>query len=272
MTTSNQFIAFFGATGGCTNVCLAHTLNACYNATALARTPSKLIDMLISQGVTQDKIDHQLKIIKGDISDLSAIKNVLLSINDNGGSPLVASHIISGIGGAPKFQKSIKRPITIDNPTICTTGITNIMQVLREIYHEYPSMTETKPSITVISSTGISSVQEDVPFGFQTLYHVILKRPHEDKKAMEQLVVENMNESNESQRLFRGVICVRPSLLMGDHDIKKGKGYDQIKVGSEDQPAIGYTIHRADVGEWMYENVIKSGGESYFGQKVTLTN
>ncbi|KAF9169853.1 hypothetical protein BGX21_007998 [Mortierella sp. AD011] len=268
--TSNQFIAFFGATGGCTNACLVHTLNAGFHATALARTPSKLTDMLHTQGISQSTIDTQLTIIKGDIADITAIKNVLFSNKD--GNTIIASQIISGVGGTPQMRWSMKRPVTIDNPEICATTMNNIMNALREIYTEYPSTTQHKPSISIISTTGISDVHEDVPFGFQSLYHVALADPHKDKKEMERLIAENMAEADESMQLFRGFVAVRPSLLVGDQNIKKGKGWEKLKVGQEDKPAVGYTVHRADVGQWIFEQVIKSGGESYFGQRVTLTN
>ncbi|KAG0017594.1 hypothetical protein BGZ81_010660, partial [Podila clonocystis] len=79
MTVSSQFIAFFGATGGCTNATLVHTLNAGIHVRALARTPSKLNDMLLAQGISQTIIDTQLTIVKGDIASIPAIKSVLLS-------------------------------------------------------------------------------------------------------------------------------------------------------------------------------------------------
>ncbi|KAF9426888.1 hypothetical protein BGZ76_002556, partial [Entomortierella beljakovae] len=127
------------------------------------------------------------------------------------------------------------------------------------------------PSITVISTTGVSDIQ-DVPFGFRFLYHIVLADPHKDKKEMERLITENMTETDESSRAFRGAIVVRPSLLTGDHDVKGGQGYQKLRVGQEDKPVLGYTIHRADVGQWIFEEVVKNGGEQYFGQKVTLTN
>ncbi|KAI8598406.1 hypothetical protein EDD21DRAFT_382580 [Dissophora ornata] len=269
-SASSQFIAFFGATGGCTNACLVHTLNAGLNATALARTPSKLTDMLLAQGISQATIDSQLTVIKGDIADLAAIKSVLLSNKDSGAA--IALQIISGIGGTPKMQWSLKTPVTIDNPEICATATKNIMQALREIYAEYPSTAQYKPSITVISTTGVSDVREDVPFAFRFLYHVTLADPHKDKKEMEGLITENMAEPTESTRLFRGAIVVRPSLLTGDQRVKGGKGWQKLKVGQENKPAIGYTVHRADVGQWIFEQVIKTGGESQFGQKITLSN
>ncbi|CAO3572257.1 unnamed protein product [Mortierella alpina] len=268
-TLNNSFVAFFGATGGCTNACLVHTLNAGFHAAALARTPSKLTDMLLAQGVSQTILDAQLTVVKGDIADIAAIKNVLLSTKST--TPALASQIISGIGGTPQMQWSLKRPVTIDNPNICATATTNIVRALREIYAEQPSTAQHKPSITVISTTGVSDVREDVPFGFQTLYHVVLADPHKDKKEMERILTEDSALPEESARVFRGTIKIRPSLLTGDSNVKGGKGWQKLKVGLENKPAIGYTIHRADVGEWIYEQIVKTGGESRFGQSITLT-
>ncbi|KAI1311606.1 hypothetical protein EDD11_003346 [Mortierella claussenii] len=268
---STKFIAFFGATGGCTNASLVHTLNAGLNATALARTPSKLIDMLHAQGVAQSVIEAQLIVIKGDIADIAAIKKVILSNKDN--HVTIASQIISGIGGTPQLQWSLKRPVTIDNPEICATVANNIMQALQEIYAEHSLLTLQKPSITVISTTGVSDIQEDVPFGFRFLYHVALADPHKDKKEMERLVTANVAQSDESSRMFSGAIVIRPSLLTGDQNVKSGQGWKKLKVGQEEKPAIGYTVHRADVGQWIFEQIIKSGDdERWFGQKITLTN
>ncbi|KAF9156126.1 hypothetical protein BG015_007168 [Linnemannia schmuckeri] len=264
MTTSTtNYIAFFGATGGCTNACLVHTLNAGFHATALARTPSKLTDMLLAQGLDQSTIDTQLTIVKGDISDIPAIKSVLTR-----NTAQLASQTISGIGGTPQMQMSLRRPVTIDNPEICATATKNITLALQEIYKANPTTAQQKPSITVISTTGVSNIKEDVPFGFQTLYHVVLADPHKDKKEMERLVTENTGI------VFSGAVIIRPSLLMGDQSVKGGQGWEKLRVGREEEPAVGYTVHRADVGEWIFEKVVKAGdgGESFFGQKVTLTN
>ncbi|KAF8942737.1 hypothetical protein BGZ47_006178 [Haplosporangium gracile] len=268
MTTSpsTQFIAFFGATGGCTNACLVHTLNAGFHATALARTPSKLTDMLLAQGLSQSIINTQLTIVKGDIADIHAIKNVLT--NNSNDTVNIASQIISGIGGTPQMRMSLSKPMTIDNPEICATATKNIIQSLQEIYASHPSKTHHRPSITVISTTGVSDVREDVPYGFRTFYHVVLADPHKDKKVMEDLVVANASPAT---GVFRGAVIIRPSLLKGDQNVKGGKGWQKVKVGVEDKPAVGYTIHRADVGQWICEQIVKTGGESRFGQKVTLT-
>lgn len=104
MTSSSTFIAFLGAT-------------------ALARTPSKLIDMLIAQGVSESIIDNQLTIVKGDIADILTIKFALFSTKTH----TIASQIISGVGGTPQMRMSLFKPMTIDNPEICATTTQNII-------------------------------------------------------------------------------------------------------------------------------------------------
>ncbi|KAG0229844.1 hypothetical protein BGW42_001309 [Actinomortierella wolfii] len=274
--SANSFIAFFGATGGCANACLAFTLKAGLQATALVRTPSKLTDMLLAQGISQATIDSQLTVVKGDIADVSAIKNVLYTSTKDNATPRLASTIVSGIGGAPKLQKSFKNPMTIDNPEICATATRNILKALHEISlaSGTPGSHDSKPVMTVISTTGLSDIKEDVPFGFRTLYHKLLAVPHADKKTMERIIDEHMAVEAQEQRMLRGAVVVRASLLKGDHLIesKSRKGYKALKVGTEVNPAIGYTVHRADVGEWIYEEVVRTGGSSFIGEKVTLTN
>ncbi|KAF8947439.1 hypothetical protein BGZ47_009177 [Haplosporangium gracile] len=228
ITSTTNYIAFFGATGGCTNASLVHTLNAGFHATALAHTPSKLIDMLLAQGLAQSTINTQLTIVKGDISDILAIKSVLTNNTSQ-----LTSQIISGIGGTPQMQMSLCRPVTIDNPEICTTAAKNITIALQELYKPNPTTAQQKPSITVISTSGVSNIKEDVPFGFQTLYHVVLAEPHNDKKEMERLVTENTGVA------FSGAVIIRPSLLMGDQLVKSGKGWDKLRVGREEEPAVG---------------------------------
>ncbi|KAG0327086.1 hypothetical protein BG000_001097, partial [Podila horticola] len=92
MTISSGFIAFLGATGGCTNAALVHTLNAGIHVRALVRTPSKLTDMLLTQGIAQTTLDSQLTIVNGDIASILAIKSVLLSQDFT-----IASQIMSGV-------------------------------------------------------------------------------------------------------------------------------------------------------------------------------
>ena len=260
--STTPFIAFFGATGGCANACLVHTLNAGLHATALARDPVKLTQMLFAQGISQTVLDDQLLIVKGDIADMTAIKDVLTNNTIRTKHIELAHQIISGVGGAPVMNRSLIKPVTIDNPEICAQATRNIVQALTEI--RFPD----KPSITVLSTTGISDVNEDVPFMLRFLYHVVLADPHKDKKEMERIITENTSPKG----VFRGAVIVRPSLLSGDQNIEAGQGWKKLRVGTEENPAVGYSVGRQDVGEWIFEQVVKTGGESHFGHRITLTN
>jgi hypothetical protein len=261
-------IAFFGATGGCANACLAHALMAGHHATALARTPSKLTNALLRQeGITTEILSTQLSIVQGDGTDISAVKATLLN-PDNG----IVRAIISGIGGAPMMEKSLIPSFTLDNPNITEQTTTILLDALREIYAENPQLSSAteRPQVTVISTTGLTgpNVPQDVPFLMRGLYHKALAVPHADKLKMENLIL-----AEENRRLFSGVVVVRPTLLTGDGSIVVDSDrWQKLRVGTEDHPAVGWTVSRADVGQWIFEEVLKAGGQKWFNQKVTLTN
>ena len=260
-------IAFFGATGGCTSSCLAHTLQQGYTAVALARTPSKLTTQLLAHGIDQAVIDKQLTIVQGNATDVAAVKDTLVSRKDG----TLVSKIVFGIGGTPKLQASLRSPATFENPEVCRQATETIQSALREVYTETPALKDTKPFLSFISTTGISDGPEDVPMGFRSLYHVLLATPHADKRRMEGAITSNMN-GQEEDRLYRGFTGIRPSFLVGDGNIKSAaKGWKALKVGTEKNPAVGYTICRSDVGQWIFEETVKKDGEEYFGKMVTLT-
>jgi hypothetical protein len=54
--------------------------------------------------------------------------------------------------------------------------------------------------------------------------------------------------------------------------VKDGIGPDKIKAGKEQKPAVGYSIRRADVGRWIFENIIKNDAQGWEGEMVTLTS
>ncbi|KAF9295592.1 hypothetical protein BGZ88_001825 [Linnemannia elongata] len=164
------------------------------------------------RGIALDVIDGQLTIFKGDIADIHAIKDTLTNHSaSTTGTITLASQIISGVGGTPQMEMSLRRPVTIDNPEICTTVRKNIIMLSRRFITQ-PSTALHKPSITSISTKGVSDVKKDVPFAFRILYHVVLTDPHKDNKDMERLVTENTGNGV----AFGGSVIVRPSLLTGD--------------------------------------------------------
>ncbi|KAL1869240.1 hypothetical protein Plec18167_007906 [Paecilomyces lecythidis] len=267
-TTGNtKTIAFFGATGGSTNACLTHALQAGYHAVALARTPSKLTSQLLNQGLSQNTLDSQLRIIHGDATDPAAVRETILL------SPThLVSQIISGLGSFPVLSRgSFFLPhITLDNPTICESGAKALLSALRSIYSDYPSLESSRPLLTVISSTGLttSPTPTDLPFLALRMYHFLGAVPRADKMRMEALL-----SVSQTADLVRGVVIVRPSLLKGSGNVTgEGKGWKNIRVGKEQSPAVGYTVTRADVGEWIFEEVVKKEGDDWIGEKVSLTS
>ncbi|KAK5816310.1 hypothetical protein F5H01DRAFT_321743 [Linnemannia elongata] len=191
-----------------------------------------------SQGVTQDLIDAQLTIFKSEIADIYAIKDTLTNPDATTGTVTLASQIISGVGGTPQMQMTLRRPVTIDNPELCATATKNIIKALQEIYNAQPSTALNKPSSLLF----LPQVSRTI------LYHVVLADPHNDKKETERLITENAGNGG----AFRGSVIVRPSHLTGDQSVKGGQG--------------------ADVGQWIFEQVVKTGGKVRFGERITLTN
>lgn len=108
--------AFFGATGGCANAALALALKAGYQCSArksavhkparrtkrliriVARTPSKLTDMLTAKEVPEETLDNNLRIVQGDVLDLETVKKVFFFDNQ----PVLK--VLSGIGMPPTLS------------------------------------------------------------------------------------------------------------------------------------------------------------------------
>ncbi|KAK9371659.1 uncharacterized protein V1513DRAFT_434465 [Lipomyces chichibuensis] len=208
-----------------------------------------------------------LTIIQGDATNVEDVKRTVVS------DGTLVSFIISGVGGKGVLQKSLRRPITLDNPDICASSIAALLNALKVVYAENPSTAAVKPLFTYVSSTGISNGPQDVPFWFRFLYRFLIDIPHADKRKMERALKLHMAQPEaSSQHLFRGIIGVRASLLTGGIDYKAGKGWKTLKVGTEEKPAIGYTIPRSDVGQWIFEEVVKKNGGEWVGKIATLTS
>jgi hypothetical protein len=282
-------IAFFGATGGCTNSCLAYTLLNGYHARALARTPSKLTALLLTQpGITQEMLSSQLEIIEGDATDAESVKKTLLV---NTSTPVTS--IISGVGGTgmmsytreascakSKFRVPALPHIELENPHITEQTTRALLAALGQIAAGFPSLEAYRavaPRVTVISTTGNLPGGKDVGFWFRPMYSVLLPIPHADKLKMENLLDQEAGLGDDGV-LSGGVVVVRPSFLTGDHLIPARVGEKDregalkgLRVGTERHPAVGYTISRALVGEWIFDQVIRQGGTKWVGEKVTIT-
>ncbi|KAK5097377.1 hypothetical protein LTR70_002576 [Exophiala xenobiotica] len=270
----SQTLLFLGATGGVANACLTSALKSNqYKAIALVRTPEKLRKQLVDQqGLEENMVSSNLTIIQGNALDLSNVKRALLANIIEHGDIALPSMIISGLGGAPALNLDIRHPLQIgklDNPTICEDAAKTLITALKEVYSERPSLSSRKPGVCFVSTTGISRGPEDVPFGMQFLYHQMLALPHADKKKMETTFRDHMLQS---EPVFASVTGIRPTLLRGTGALNEGAGIEKLRVGVESRPAAGFTVQRADVGAWMFENVVKeSEGGKWRGEMVSLT-
>ncbi|KAL2866888.1 uncharacterized protein BJX67DRAFT_354280 [Aspergillus lucknowensis] len=269
-------LAFFGATGGCTVACLGPALQDGYNCVALARTPKKLTDLLISRGIPQSTISTHLTIIEGSTTDVNAVTRTLFP--ENLPQP---DMIISGVGGAPDFSNPISPKFI--GKTVCQDTVRNILSALREATRtaEKAGEGKKKPVLVCISSTGLTK-ERDIPLAMVPLYNWGLKVPHADKRVMEGIVFEEIARP-EGERVIRDYVLVRPSFLTngasqpGKVRILKGKGEGQNTAVGIACPFVGYTICRDDVGGFMYGLVKEldgeiDGKEGYFGSVVSISH
>lgn len=150
---------------------------------------------------------------------------------------------------------------TLSTVTLCATAASTILSALALLQPSY------KPLILVLSSTGISAGPRDVPLAFYPLYKLLLASPHNDKSNMEKTLTDAM-AVDPTNTWIRGVVIVRASFLTNGPAL----GRVQVRVGSEMSPAVGYTISREDVGQWVFENFIQDEGrDRWAGEKVSLT-
>lgn len=259
-------IAFLGPTGGVVNSVLVHALRDGKHVAALVRTPSKLIKQLESQGLTSSMLSSQLTIITGNALDTSSVKSLLTANNTPGH---IVSQIVSGLGAAPSFVWNWRNPLAcaaIDQPTLCGDAAQTLVTALDELYNANPKLRQRKPKLTFVSTTGISSGPEDVPVGLQTLYHNILAMPHKDKREMERVFC--------TATVFGGIVGVRPTLLTGAVSVDGGYGWEKIRAGRMQQPVLGWTVNRSDVGEWMWMNVVgdEDKRRDWEGEMISLAN
>lgn len=240
MSTSTH-IAFFGATGGCAGFCLSHALKAGMDCTALARTPAKLTSSMKEKGVSAEALDNHLTIIQGDVKDLEAVKRTLAP-NGN-----VCSKIVGGIGTYPKWQWKLN-PVGMIDPTLCEDANNTILQALQAL------KPTNKPTLINMTTTGIQPAGKprDVPLLCVPFYHWVLAGPHKDKKAVEVNLARHF-QLPESERALSGYVNLRASLLMDGDAL----GLQSVRHGVDDEPAVGYTIRRADVGMFMFEMLVK---------------
>lgn len=249
----SRTIAFLGATGGCAGACLIASLKEGYTCRALVRTPSKLTTSLGTQGLPQSLLTN-LEIIQGNAKDIESVKTLLQTPTG------IVDTIVFGVGAAPKLRLHIM-PVTLDDIEVCRTAMATLLSALDEL------KAATKPRLLVISTTGITKGPRDVPLLYVPLYHWFLHIPHVDKRVMEELVCVQ-RQKPAAERTVGEFAIVRPTLLM-DGD---GVGVAKVRYGLESNPALGWTIDRKDVGNWLFEKGVKPTDLGEFkDQAISLT-
>jgi hypothetical protein len=253
VTLPSKTIAIFGATGGTGLAVLKFALQAGCTVNVLARTPSKLADF-------SAQYPNHLHVIKGDIRDISSIKETLVLNNK------LVDVVVSGIGMVIS-RKGLG--FTSTDPHICEEGTKLILTALSQIEEDNKIWFQAGgPQMVLLSTTGISDKGRDIPIAMVPLYHWILAVPHLDKKKMEKAVVNS----------GRKWILVRPSFLSDC----ASRGLENIRVSTEtpeasnekkisDDVAIGYTISREAVGLWIVEECVKRDASRWEGKLVTIT-
>lgn len=223
--------------------------------------------------------------------DIEAVmKTIMVSEtgSEKSAQPTLANMIISGIGGtgtmaftkpSPCGKMTMRVPtlphIEIPNPHITEQFTTTLLAALGRIaerFDSYADYAAVAPRVMVISGTGIKEGVNDVPYLFKKMYDMLLPIPHEDKRQMERLL--EMERVQRQSLLVGGLIIVRPSFMEGDHKIPApgvDDRYEKLRVGTEKKPAVGYMIPRAWVGRWMFEEVVKTGGDKWVGEGAILT-
>lgn len=142
------------------------------------------------------------------------------------------------------------------DPTICQTSLRTIVDAVSALN---PT---TRPFLAVISSTGVSNSPNDVPLALYPLYKIVLRTPHQDKRVMEEELVRASAENR-----IGGFAIVRPTLMTNG----KLLGTDKVRAGTEKKPAVGYTISREDVGNWIFEQLVQGNRSEWNGEKISVT-
>lgn len=131
-----------------------------------------------------------------------------------------------------------------------------------------------KPLFIALSTFGISDYGRDVPllmYLTSPLYHWLLKVPHADKKKMEKVLER---EVLDEKRVIEGFTAVRASwLTAGDLLGLESVRSDTEENGKVAAKAMGYSVSRKDVGNWVYHMVVSSetGRKAYTNKFVGVT-
>lgn len=239
--TQQKTVAFFGATGGVGLSALKHNLDAGNHCIAMCRTPEKLKALLSTEQL--EKLDLR----QGNIRDASVVTQCLRAPSGQ-----LVDTVVFSVGAG------LTSTMSIDDPLVCREGIAVVIDAIAQLRRDGAAG---QPHVIACSTTGMSRFGRDLPLLMSPLYHIALKKPHEDKMAME----DKLAASNE---LFT---IVRMSLLNNGETSKKVRvGIEDPKTGRE-VTEIGYFISREDSGKWIADNLVLSRNPKYENKIVMIT-
>jgi len=242
--SNSKTVAFFGASTGVGLSVLKATLAVGYQCIALCRTPSKFTSIFPMETTPN------LKLVEGNAKDLASVSQCL-----QGNDGKLVDFVISTIGAKPVISKM---SISIDDPEVCRKGAATLLEALAELRRKGATG---NPVIIAVSTTGLSRFGRDIPIAMIPLYHIALKVPHEDKRIMEDSVIE----SGEAYTIVRASL-----LTSGESNTAIRAGIEDPKTGLESS-AIGYTISREDAGNWIAENLVLKRDPKYSNKIATIT-
>jgi len=240
----------------------------------MVRTPSKLTAKLSPSEASSP----QLRIEQGNAHDVDALMRCLVVPTSTSNTTKFVDVVFSAIGGV-----FVPSKWALDDPHVCEKGMDSLLAAIKRLKEEKPGIQGPEPVVVAVSTTGLSDAGRDIPLLMVPLYKVMLKGPHEDKKAMEDKLVKG----NGNGGVVKRWIIVRPSLLTDgkpEDVVSERGGGSLVRVGVEDlsrgeggnkveSKAIGYTITREDCGRWVFDELLsgRKDASGYFGKAVTLS-
>ncbi|KAI1770444.1 NAD(P)-binding protein [Hypoxylon cercidicola] len=245
---NTKTIAFLGASTGIGLAALTRALAAGHTCIALCRKPAKLTERFPAAS------HPNLHVVEGNAHDVAAVSRCLRSEQQQ-----PVDVVVSSIGGAFILSK-----MTLDDPHVCEKGMSTLVAAIAKVRQETAAAAGWKPRVVVVSSAGLARSGRDYPLALIPMYKLMLKVPHVDKVAMEKVLVDGASGAGAGY----AYTIVRPSLLVDEAAPKR-----EVRVGIDDNFVVGYTISRDDAGRWLYENLLRDGGEAgrYENRIATIT-
>ena len=113
------------------------------------------------------------------------------------------------------------KPATLDDPVVCQTSMTAIVTSLRDLFSQVAHRERTRPLLTAVSTTGLSA-QRDLPYAMIPLYRYFGAVMHDDKKIMEDMVMDAKAEG-----VIGDFVIVRASALTNG----ERQGLAKVRIG-----------------------------------------